>query len=82
MAQERLQAGPEWIELELAFVTSSGLPFDPSNATHMGKRHLKKAGRPDLCLHGPWHSCASLLLAQGIEPPQVFEDQFAVPLLR
>ena len=68
MTAERLKAGPEWTESELIFVATTGLPLDPSNVSHMGRRHLKKAGRPDLTLHGLRHSCASLLLAQGIEP--------------
>jgi integrase len=68
MTEERLKAGPEWTESELVFVAATGLPLDPSNVSHMGRRHLKRAGRPDLALHGLRHSCASLLLAQGIEP--------------
>ena len=43
MTEERLKAGPEWTERELVFVAATGLPLDPSDVSHMGRRHLKKA---------------------------------------
>src|SRR5262249_51400368 len=68
-----LRAGPAWQEWGLAFTTSIGTPLDASNVSHYFHRLLKGAGLPRLRFHDLRHSCASLLLAQGVPARVVME---------
>ena len=47
--------------------------MDTRNLTRHFKRALSEAGLPSLRFHDLRHSCASLLLAQGIHPRVVME---------
>jgi len=42
------------------------MPLDHSNVTKEFKRILKAAGLPDMRLHDLRHSCASLLVGEGV----------------
>ncbi len=71
--QERLLAGSRWQNRGFVFPTTIGTPMDTRNLTRHFKRALSEAGLPSLRFHDLRHSCASLLLAQGIHPRVVME---------
>jgi integrase len=70
---ERLAAGSEWVDAGLVFCSPTGRPLDASNVTHAFQRHLARAGLPRQRFHDLRHACASLLLAQGVNPRVVME---------
>jgi len=70
---ERLAAGSEWHETDLVFCTPLGRPLDASNVTHAFQKHLARAGLPRQRFHDFRHACASLLLAQGVNPRVVMD---------
>jgi integrase len=74
-AEERLKAGPNWKAYDLVFCTHEGKPLQRRNVL---RRHfrpvLKRAGLPAvLNLYSLRHSCATLLLAAGVNPKIVSE---------
>ena len=69
----RLLAGARWTETGLIFTSSLGTPLDGANVTRHFQRLLASAGLPRLRFHDLRHSCASLLLAQGIPARVVME---------
>ena len=71
--QDRLAAGSEWQDLDFVFCTQAGGPLDSRNVTRDFQRALTKAGLPHMRFHDLRHSCASLLLAQGVHPRVVME---------
>ena len=71
--EERLLAGAEWEDWGLVFTTPLGRPLDASNVTHAFQRHVARAGLPRQRFHDLRHACASLLLAQGVNPRVVME---------
>lgn len=71
--EERLQAGERWQNWELVFPSTIGTPLEPSNLTKRYKSILKGAGLPTIRFHDLRHSCASLLIAQGIPARTVME---------
>jgi integrase len=71
--EERLQLGEHWKESGLVFTTSVGTPIEPRNAVRTFKRILRKAGLPDKRFYDLRHTCASLLLAQGVHPRVVMD---------
>jgi integrase len=59
---------------DLVFISTKGTPLDPDNVTHRFKVFVKAAGLPDdIHFHTLRHSCATLLLAQGV-PIHVVKD--------
>ena len=70
---ERDRAGSVWTEWGLVFTTQIGLPLDGSMVTHTLHRHLRSAGLRHQRFHDLRHACASLLLAEGINPRVVME---------
>lgn len=48
-------------------------PLEPRNVTRQFKALLIVAKLPDMRVHDPRHSCATLLLAQGVNPRVVME---------
>ncbi len=71
--QERLLACSLWQDHGLVFPTTIGTPMDTRNLTRHFKRALQGAGLPLRRFHDLRHSCASLLLAQGVHPRVVME---------
>ena len=71
--QERLLEGPRWHDTGLVFTTKIGTPFDPRNVTRHFKKILTNAGLPQKRFHDLRHTCASLLLVQGVNPRVVME---------
>lgn len=73
--QERLLAGARWEGngWDLVFTTTRGGPLDARHLVRAFKDHLVRAGLPDIRFHDLRHSCASLLVAQGLHPRVVME---------
>ncbi len=71
--EERLRAGTAWQDWGLVFTTSIGTPLDGTNVRHYFARILKRAELPRIRFHDLRHTCASLLLAQGVHPRMVME---------
>ncbi len=58
----------------LVFISTKGTPLDPDDITHRFKAFVKAAGLPiDIHFHSLRHSCATLLLAQGV-PMHIVKD--------
>jgi integrase len=72
--QDRLLAGGGWRESDLVFTTRRGTPIEPRNAVRSFKLALRRAGLPQaIRLYDLRHSCATLLLIQGVSPRVVME---------
>jgi integrase len=74
-SEQRLKAGPNWHPYDLVFCTSEGKPLQRRNIL---RRHLRpilnRAGlSAELNLYSLRHSCATLLLAAGVNPKIVSE---------
>jgi integrase len=65
--------GAGWKEAGFVFTTSVGTPMQPEMLTREFKAAIAAAGLPDMRLHDLRHSCATLLLAQGVHPKLVQE---------
>lgn len=71
---ERLALGSAWEDWELVFSTTIGTPLSGKNLLDRGLRPLLKlAGLPPLRFHDLRHTCATLLLLQGVHPKVVSE---------
>lgn len=68
--EEQLKAGPEWdampLGFDLVFRTPFGTALDPANFRHACYSATKRAGLGEWSPHELRHSCASLLIAQGV----------------
>ncbi|MGB9868215.1 MAG: site-specific integrase [Bacillota bacterium] len=74
-AEERLKAGEAWQDWGLVFTTEIGTPLSPSNVRNRSfHKILKKANLPRIRFHDLRHTCATLLLAQGVHPKLVQEQ--------
>jgi len=72
-AAERASAGERWTEYGLVFTTSVGTPVEPRNLSRAFVALCKRAGVRRVRLHDLRHTCATLLLAQGV-PARVVMD--------
>jgi integrase len=72
-AEERLVAGPLWVDNGLVFPKQDGRFWEPDSFTSTFARAIHKAGLPHLNFHALRHSHATLLLKQGINPKIVSE---------
>ena len=72
-AAERLAAGPEWDDQDLVFTTHTGRPIDPANQLRHFKRICHNIGLGDRRFHDLRHTCATLLLIEGV-PLRVVAD--------
>ena len=71
--EEKLSLGPDWHETGLVFTSSIGTPLEPRNVVRKFHALLKNAGLPRSRFHDLRHSCASLLLAQGVPARTVMD---------
>jgi len=55
------------------FVTPIGTPLDPRNVTREFHAMLAAAGLPKVRFHDLWHTNATLLIAQGVDPRTIME---------
>jgi integrase len=72
---ERLAAGEHWQgeDWDLVFTNTRGGPLSKHTLIGQYKKHLERAGLPGMRFHDLRHSCASLLVAQGVHPRIVME---------
>ena len=70
---ERTWAGDRWKETGFVFTTTVGTPIDGPACTHRFQKTLGKANLPRMRFHDLRHTCATLLLAQGVHPRLVME---------
>lgn len=71
--EERLLAGSRWNDTGLVFTTTIGTGLDGRNVTRQFQKLLEDARLPRQRFHDLRHTCASLLLAQGVHPRVVME---------
>ena len=71
--ESRLAAGRHWQDRGFVLTSAVGTPLEPRNVTRQFKALLTAAKLPDMRLHDLRHSCATLLLAQGVNPRVVME---------
>ena len=70
---ERPNAVDKWAEWDLVFTRPDGGPLDGTVVTHQFHRLLDRAQLPQRRFHDLRHSCATLMLAQGV-PARVVMD--------
>jgi integrase len=71
--EERLKAGSRWTESGLVFTSTIGTPLDDRNVRRAFTTILRGAELPTIRIHDLRHTCASLLLVQGVHPRVVME---------
>jgi len=72
--RERLTEIGAWKETGYVFVSTVGTPIEPRNLVRQFKEFLVKAGLPaTIRFHDLRHSCATLLIAQGVHPRVVMQ---------
>ena len=64
--EERLHAGPLWQDWDLVFSRDDGSPLDRAAVSRHLRTIVIAADLPPVRFHDLRHSCASLLLAQGV----------------
>ena len=69
----RLAAGDTWQEQGFVFTTPTGTPLDAFNLRKAFRRLITSAGLPKVRIHDLRHSCATLLLAQGVDARTIME---------
>jgi integrase len=74
-AQRKLKFadGSKWVESNMVFTSSIGTALDERNVRREFEAILNKANLPPMRIHDLRHTCASLLLAQGVHPRVVME---------
>lgn len=70
---DRKNAGEKWQENGLIFTTSIGTPLEASNLRRSFDAAIERAGVKRIRFHDMRHTCATMLLAQGV-PVRVVMD--------
>jgi integrase len=70
---ERLAVGDSWQDSGLVFTSNVGTPVEPRNVNRSFTKLIEKAGVRPVRRHDLRHTCASLLLAQGVPLRVVME---------
>lgn len=73
--QERMRMGDGWTDSGYVFTTTVGTPIEPRNVNRSFTKALERCANraPVIRFHDLRHTCASLLLAQGVPPRVVME---------
>lgn len=79
--EDRLALGSDWQETRFVFASTIGTPLEPRNLNRTFDTLLEKANKelgeseklPKIRLHDLRHSCATLLLAQGVPQRTLME---------
>jgi integrase len=69
--EQRKWAGSAWVDSDYVFTNSRGGPLAPEVVTREFASALEGAGLPPIRFHDLRHSCATLLLVQGVHPKLV-----------
>ncbi|MEQ1868745.1 MAG: tyrosine-type recombinase/integrase [Vicinamibacterales bacterium] len=69
----RMAAGQQWQDSGFIFTTPIGTTLDARNITRTFKTVLRAQNLPMIRIHDLRHSCATLMLAQGVSPRVVME---------
>ena len=69
--KERLKAGAKWQPSGLVFTSTIGTALDDRNVRRAFRDVLTAANLPIMRIHDLRHTCATLLLAQGVHPKAV-----------
>lgn len=72
-AAEMLAHGLRWTATDLVFTSTVGTVIEPRNLSRLFDQLIAAAGVRRIRFHDLRHTCASLLLAQGV-PPRVVMD--------
>ena len=72
-AQNKLLLSSEYDDKNLIFCQENGKPLDATNLTKRFKTLARKNGHPEMRFHDLRHTCATLLLAAGVDPKRVQE---------
>lgn len=72
-AEERLQAGRAWHDLDLVFCSPAGEPLHARVVWRLFQRTLTRLAMPPIRFHDLRHTCATLLLAGRVNPKVVSE---------
>ena len=70
---EKIWAGSRWAETGLVFANRTGRPTQARRVIEQFHSALEDAGIRRIRFHDLRHSCATLLLVQGVSPPVVME---------
>ena len=70
---EMIWAGSKWTETDLVFANRSGAPTQARRVIEQFHELLEMAGMRRMRFHDLRHSCATLLLVQGVSPRVVME---------
>src|SRR5262245_17214599 len=71
--EEKLAAGPGWIDGDLVFCNELGEPLHPDRFTRAFGAAVRRSGLPAIRLHDLRHTWATLALQAGIHPKVVSE---------
>ncbi len=71
--EERMQRAGLWSDHGLVFPSAIGTPISGGNLSRSFKALLQRAGLPAVRFHDLRHTCATLLLKQGVNPKYVQE---------
>jgi integrase len=71
--EERLISGSRWQESGMVFTSTIGTPLEPRNAYRQFQKALELAHVPHARFHDLRHTCATLLLVQGVPARVVME---------
>lgn len=71
-AEER-QLREDWEDHGLVFPSKRGTPLEPRSLVRHFKAALEQADLPEIRFHDLRHSCATMLIAQGVHPRIVME---------
>jgi len=68
-----MEHGALWQDYDLVFPSTVGTPQWGGNLSRAFKAALRRAGLPEVRFHDLRHTCATLLLRQGVNPKYVQE---------
>ena len=73
--EERMRLAGLWQDRDLIFPNETGSIFNPSNLRNRSFKRIKERSgvREDLCFHDLRHTCATLLLREGVNVKVVSE---------
>ena len=71
--ERRLLVGSSWEDSGLVFTGETGRPLVAGAVTHTFQRLLEQRGLPRMRFHDLRHSCATLLLSEGVHPSVVMD---------